>query len=236
MEHHTSPSNEQNFEEQRNPDGQNTVCLDGAREDQAVVCPVRWIYSITSSTKWQKLIRHLQSDAALPRDDLPRNESATPCTKPLLYHYGFPFTTKYAIQYAMRHHMTIDISGEGEEFDERTIFNFANLKERHLAEPELRQKLPICARNLMIARLSRKCGMELQLGRPFFSEWDGVVALWNNYDAEERSAKCHDYHEVVRILTSAMNEGDGPESKLQWWFDDGQDVVCNASFACPLCC
>ena len=136
----------------------------------------------------------------------------------------------------MRHHMTIDIGGEGEGSDERTIFNFANLKERHLAEPELRQKLPICARNLMIARLSRKCGMELQLGRPFFSEWDGVVALWNNYDAEERSAMCHDYHEVVRILTSAMNEGDGPESKLQWWFDDGQDVVCNASFACPLRC
>ena len=27
-------------------------------------------------------------------------------------------------------------------------------------------------------------------------------------------------------LRSAMNEGDGPESKLQWWFDWDNDVVC----------
>ena len=37
---------------------------------------------------------------------------------------------------------------------------------------------------------------------------------------------CYNYEEVVDVLKSAMNEGDGPESKLQWWFDWDNDVVC----------
>ena len=59
-----------------------------------------------------------------------------------------------------------------------------------------------------------------------FIDWDGIVALWSNYDAKERYAMCYNYEEVVDVLKSAMNEGDGPESKLQWWFDWDNDVVC----------
>ena len=168
----------------------------------------------------------------MPRRELPDRHS-----KPPLHYYGFPFTTQYAIDYAKRHHLTIELAEEDREaFGGGTVFDFGDVNDSHFADPDLSHFVAVGSRHLMFKHLSRKCGMELQLGRPFFSEWDGVVALWNNYDAEERSAMCHDYHEVVRILTSAMNEGDGPESKLQWWFDDGQDVVCNASFACPLRC
>ena len=163
-----------------------------------------------------------------PRDVLPRRELANRGpNKPPLHYYGFPFTKQYAIDYAIRHRLTVPLIGEVREvFGGKEVFDFGDVDDSHFADPELRHFIVIASQHFMLRDLSDKCGMRLQSGSPFSLDWDGIVALWSNYDAKERYAICYNYEEVVDVLRSAMNEGDGPESKLQWWFDWDNDVVC----------
>ena len=179
---------------------------------------------------YQKLRRLMENRP--PRDVMSRHELANRNTKPPLHYYGFPFTTQYAIDYAKRHHLTIELAEEDREaFGGKTVFDFGDVNDSHFADPDLRHFVVVGSRHLMFKQLSRKCGMHLHSGHPFSLEWDGIIALWSNYDVKERWRMCYNFDDVVEILTSAMNEGDGPESKLQWWFDWDNDVVCGACFA-----
>ncbi|RPD54213.1 hypothetical protein L227DRAFT_354422 [Lentinus tigrinus ALCF2SS1-6] len=188
--------------------------------------------------EWDPVRKNRHSDAARkaqaarliknrpPRDILPRRELAgRGPSKPPLHYYGFPFTKQYAIDYARRHHFTVPLmEDERDVFGGKEVFDFSEINESHFADPEVAHFIVVASRHFMLKDLSDKCGLQLQSGRPFSLEWDGIVALWSNYDVKERYPLCYDYDEVVDILTSAMNEGDGPKSKLQWWFDWDNDV------------
>ena len=160
---------------------------------------------------------------ALPLRFLPRRGQ-----KPPLYHYGFPYTRKYAIDYARRHHLTIPVADEDREtFGGRTILDMADIDDAWIeADEDIRAFATSVSSMLMIKDLTRRCGFNLDQGRPFSKEWDSIVSLWSNYDVEERFEWCPDYEKVVEILKEAMNETEEHKSfKAQWWFDWDNDVV-----------
>ena len=162
-----------------------------------------------------------------PRNALPLKLLPRPGYKPPLYHYGFPYTNEYALDYARRHHLTIPIADEDREaFGGRTILDMADLTNSWIEADEEIRAFASVSRTLMLKHLSDKCGFVLGQGRPFSMEWDGIVSLWSNYNVEERFELCPDYEKVVDILKGAMNETEGHKSKkAQWWFDWDNDVV-----------
>ena len=175
--------------------------------------------------KLQRLMRNRP-----PRDVLPKREVAGRRNKPPLHYSGFPFTIEYAVEYARRHALTIQLAEEDyEAFGVKAVFNFADVDDSQLAPgSELRIFIKTTACHLMVKDLAKKCRMVLQTGRPFSLEWDSIVALWSNYDVRERHAVTGwRFDEIVDVLKAGMNEGDGPESKLQWWFDWDNNVVCS---------
>lgn len=160
-----------------------------------------------------------------PRDVLPRAELASRRVKPPLYYYGCPFTFKYALDYCKRHLLEIELAEEDMQyFGGKAVFNLADVDETHLSNPDLRVFLFTTAAFMMIKDLSAKCGMPLLCGRPFSQEWDGIVALWSNYDIKDRILMCSHFQTVVDTLSAGMNE-EGHVSKPQWWFDWDNDVV-----------
>ncbi|KAI0752156.1 hypothetical protein C8Q74DRAFT_1452698 [Fomes fomentarius] len=169
-----------------------------------------------------KLRRLMESRA--PRDSLPRAELASRRNQPPLHYFGFPYTTDFALRYAKRHHLTIEIHPEEtSEFDDKDVFDFADIEDRHLANPELREFFESMAPFLMRLDLRSKCKMPLEQGRPFALQWNGIIALWSNYNIRERYQLCPNYEKVVEILREAMNDEE-QTSKLQWWFDWDNDV------------
>ncbi|EJF61578.1 hypothetical protein DICSQDRAFT_180597 [Dichomitus squalens LYAD-421 SS1] len=172
--------------------------------------------------KWKRLMANRPPRDALPNKLLPRPGQKLP-----LYHYGFPFTYKYAIEYARRHHLTIPLAEEDREtFGGQAVLDMAELDDARLAADEdIRVFAKSVSRNLMVRDLSRRCGYTLDTGRPFSMDWDGIVSLWTNYDVEERFVWCYDHKKVVDILKGAMNETEWHNSlKAQWWFDWDNDV------------
>ncbi len=169
-------------------------------------------------------MRRLMENRA-PRDSLPRAELASRHNQPPLHYFGFPYTTDFALRYAKRHHLTVEIDPEETcLFDDKDVFDFADIEDRHLADHDLREFFLSMAPFLMLVDLTHKCKMPLEEGRPFALQWDGIIALWSNYNIRERYRLCPDYEKVVEILREAMNDEE-QTSKLQWWFDWDNDVV-----------
>ena len=163
-----------------------------------------------------------------PLDALPLKLLPRPGQKPPLYHYGFPYTDKYAIGYARRHHLTIPVADEDREaFGGRTILDLADIDDSQIeADKDIRLFAKSISSMLMIEDLGRRCGFTLYQGRPFSKDWDGIVSLWSNHNVEERFGWCPDYEKVIDALKDALNETEGHESPgAQWWFDWDNDVV-----------
>ena len=174
-------------------------------------------------------------DKRPPKDSLSRKLIAKRGKAPPLYRYGFPFTRQYALDYARRHHLKLKLVDEDiEAFGGREELDLADIDDSWLQDRERWLFAMGLSRNLMVADLSRRCGFSLDSGRPFALEWDGIISLWSNYNVEERWIACADYDHVLAVLGEAMNEVDGHNSKVQWWFDWNNDLV-RASFILLSC-
>ncbi|KAM5543861.1 hypothetical protein V8D89_002478 [Ganoderma adspersum] len=175
--------------------------------------------------KWKRLMANRPPRDALPRSLMPRPGQP----EPPLYRYGFPFTTQYAIDYARRHHLTINIAEEDREFfRDRTVLDFADLDDAWLKsvnDEDLESFAISVSRMLMLKDLGRRCGFVLGIGHPFSDDWDGIVSLWSNHNFDERFDRCLDPAKVIEVLKVAMNESEGQTPvKPQWWFDWDNDV------------
>nr|VWP01428.1 Neutral alpha-glucosidase AB [Ganoderma boninense] len=173
-----------------------------------------------------KMLRLMRNRA--PRRDLRRSELALNGRKPPLWRFGFPFKRQYALEYARRHALTIKIAeADKDAFDGRDVLDFSETDDTWLEDKELAVFLKSTSEMLMVEDLSRKCGFKLRIGSPFTYDWDGLVALWSNYDIVEKVKECgrHNYDKVETILTEAMNEGkQHPDSFGEWWFDWNNEV------------
>ena len=170
-------------------------------------------------------------DKKRPKDSLRRTLIAKNGKTPPLYRYGFPYTQQYALDYARRHHLKIKLVGDDiEAFGGREELDFADVDDSWLQERDSWVFVMAVSRSLMLQDLSRRCGFSLDAGRPFSLEWDGIISLWSNYTIEERWLACPGHEEVLRVLEEAMNEVEGHNSKVQWWFDWNNDIVCPFCF------
>nr|VWO98547.1 Indoleacetamide hydrolase (IAH) (EC (Indole-3-acetamide hydrolase) [Ganoderma boninense] len=138
--------------------------------------------------KWKRLMANRP-----PRDALPRNLMPSPDRPdPPLYRYGIPFTAKYAIDYARRHHLKINVAEEDREvFRGRVVLDFADLDDAWLKDDDdVRLFALSVSRLLMEEDLSEKCDCALEIGRPFSDDWDGIVSLWSNHNFDKRFDEC----------------------------------------------
>ncbi|PIL27141.1 hypothetical protein GSI_10282 [Ganoderma sinense ZZ0214-1] len=180
--------------------------------------------------KWKRLMANRPPRDALPRNLMPRPDRPDPP----LYRYGIPFTSKYAIDYARRHHLKIDIVEEDREvFRGRQVLDFADLDDAWLKEDEdVRLFALSVSRLLMVEDLGDRCDCALDVGRPFCDDWDGIVSLWSNHDFDDRFDECPDPGIAIEVLKIAMNESEGQTPvKPQWWFDWDNDVGVFTSIA-----
>ncbi|PIL37574.1 hypothetical protein GSI_01268 [Ganoderma sinense ZZ0214-1] len=170
--------------------------------------------------KWRALM-----DKLPPLDRIRRNLLPSPGEKPPVYHYGFPFTRKYALNYARRHHLTVPLAvKDRDKMGGRPVLDFADLDDALLeSDRAVRMFAATMCISLMIDDLSRKCDFPFDMARPFSDAWDGMVSLWSNYDVERKLHWCEEpseFKKIIEILTAAMNETDDHKSlKAQWWFD-----------------
>ncbi len=164
-----------------------------------------------------------------PRKRLSRELVVKNGSKPPLYHYGIPFTDRYMLEYAKRHHLTLKLSAETSKFfDGSPVLDFSKLTPEQEQDTELKNQLLSAASFLAQCHMEARCGMTLHVARPFSLEWDGMVSLWSNYDFDDRYSKLvgsrERFFDIVAKLKEAMYEG-GQENELEWWYEWCNDVV-----------
>ncbi|KAM5539915.1 hypothetical protein V8D89_006418 [Ganoderma adspersum] len=163
-----------------------------------------------------------------PRKTLRRSQLAHNGRTPPLWRFGFPFKRQYALEYARRHALKIDIAEEDRDsFDGREVLDFSETDDTWLEDEDLAVFLKSASEMLMVEDLSRRCGFFLEVGSPFTYDWDGLVSLWSNYNISEKFKECgpHNFDKAKTILTEAMNEGkQHPDSFMEWWFDWNNEV------------
>ncbi len=167
-----------------------------------------------------------------PRKTIRRSELAHDGRTPPLWRFGFPFKYQYALEYARRHALTIEIhEDERDAFEGREVLDFSETDDSWLEDEDLAVFLKSASEMMMVRDLSRRCGFRLELGSPFTDDWDGLVSLWSNYNIAEKFKQCgrNNHGKVTTILTEAMNEGkQHPDSFGEWWFDWNNEVVSSA--------
>ena len=170
-----------------------------------------------------------------PQKDIGVSELAINGRTPPLWRFGFPFKETYALEYARRHSLTIEIvEADREAFDGREVLDFSETDDTWLEDEEIASFLMCASQSLMMEDLRHRCGLQLEVGRPFTYEWDGLVSLWSNYDIREKFRFCgrNKYEKIMKILEEAMNEGkQHPDSVGEWWFDWNNEVASRALHA-----
>ena len=139
-----------------------------------------------------------------PRDTLRRNEIASAKNKPPLYRYGFPITHDFVFRFAARKGFKVDIPPEAQEiFDGREVIHFVDVTEELLDDDDRWHFLYLNAHVMMFGYLIDKTGFALESGRPFSSEYNGIVSLWSNYTIKEQCRSS--IKRRLRVLEEEMN-------------------------------
>ena len=108
-------------------------------------------------------------DDCPPVDALRPSLLARPGKTPPLYHYGFPYTRKYALDYARRHHLTMPLAPvDRPKMGGKAELDFADLDDALLeADRDVRMFAGTMCCSLMIDDLSEKCDFPLVMSHPF---------------------------------------------------------------------
>ena len=81
--------------------------------------------------------------------------------------------------------------------------------------------------------IETRCGITLDVARPFSMEWDGAVSLWSNYDMKECCLKSvrsrRRFHDIVAKLKEAIHEG-GQQSDIEWRYEWDNPIVSSLHF------
>ncbi|PIL28820.1 hypothetical protein GSI_08865 [Ganoderma sinense ZZ0214-1] len=170
-----------------------------------------------------------------PQKKLPREMVAQNGSNPPLYHYGIPFMDQYMLEYAKRHHLTLELSPATREFfDGSPVLDFSKLTPEQEQDEELMNQLLSAAGLLARCHMQERCGITLHVARPFSLEWDGMVSLWSNYDYRDRYSRLvgsrERFNTIVAKLKEAMYEG-GQENDIEWWYEWSNDVGIFTSLA-----
>ncbi|KAI0311231.1 hypothetical protein OF83DRAFT_1151749 [Amylostereum chailletii] len=158
-----------------------------------------------------------------PVDIIPSTSVAENGSTPPLLYYGFPYKSQFMVNYARRHSLELPLVEE-----DRISHGTDALRTAEVKDEDVTWRMRVIAAELVARHLGHACGgIFLHIGSPFTFEWDGILALWSNYDMLDRHgrmrARGHTLEEVTAIIGKAMNE-DGQETKIQWWWDFQNDV------------
>ncbi|KAI8978813.1 hypothetical protein BD414DRAFT_579935 [Trametes punicea] len=168
------------------------------------------------TTRMRRLI-----DNRSPRDSLGPKDFPAKRRRPPRYNYGFPFKVKDAIAYARRHALRIEFEeDEKERFWGKDFIDFSEVPDDWCDEDsENYMFVQGTTLDLMLEHLKEKSGMHLVLTAPFSLDYDAVLTLWSNYDADFSLRQRAKNVKGIQTLKEAMNEVEGrPECKAQWWF------------------
>ena len=215
-----------------------TSYSEAARKAQASVRALTSRLTLRFSRVYaQKMLRLMANRA--PQKDISVSLLADNGRTPPLLRYGFPFKERYALEYARRHSLKIEIvEADREAFDGREELDFSETDDTWLEDEEIASFLFCASQSLMMEDLRSRCGLsQLEVGRPFTYDWDGLVSLWSNYDIRDKFRLCgrSKYEKVMRILEEAMNEGkQHPDSFGRWWFDWDNRVVSSVQVSSSL--
>ncbi|KAI0311229.1 hypothetical protein OF83DRAFT_775313 [Amylostereum chailletii] len=167
--------------------------------------------------KWQRLM-----DNRPPVDIIPSTSVAENGRKPPLLFYGFPYKYQFMVNYARRHSLELELVEEDRISHGTDALRFAEVKDE-----DVTWRMEVIAAELVARHLGHACGgIKLHIGSPLSFEWDGILALWTNYDMYEQhrwmGIRGYTLKEVVAII-HAMNE-DGHKTEIKWWWDFQNDV------------
>ena len=123
-----------------------------------------------------------------------------------------------------------------EHFNGQDEYNFGNLTYEHLSDAQLRDFLLEMAIEAVTLHFVKEVGALLIIHRPLSLEWKMMLALWTNYDEEEKFAvfkATNSWKKVYWFIEDALNEclppGVERRTSLQWWWTFDSDLVSLAS-------
>ena len=103
-------------------------------------------------------------------------------------------------------------------------FNFGDLTEEHLSDPDFRKYARDIARMKVLRYFAGETGALLTIEQPIALEEDWVMVLWNNYNVAAKFASFqafNNWEQSKTFIHDAMNEclpyGSEPSELLWWW-------------------
>ena len=119
-----------------------------------------------------------------------------------------------------------------ERFNGQDEYNFGDLTYEHLSDAQLRKLLLGMATNAVIMHFIDEVGARLTVHRPLSQEWNMMLALWTNYDIDQKFARfraTNSWKKVFWFIEDALNESLPPgverRTSLQWWWTFDSDLV-----------
>ena len=119
-----------------------------------------------------------------------------------------------------------------EHFNGQDEYNFGNLTYEHLSNAQLRDFFLRIATRAVIMHFITEVGAHLTIRRPLSHEWEMMLALWTNYDIDQKFAvfkATNSWKKVYWFIEDALNEclppGVERRTLLQWWWTFDSDLV-----------
>ncbi|KAI0741123.1 hypothetical protein C8Q76DRAFT_211801 [Earliella scabrosa] len=168
------------------------------------------------AAKWQRLYKMFGPVKALESSRL-----ASDTHKPPRVAFGWGFTESFLHAYAKHYKLAIDCRPYLCEQLGRDFLVYGELTDEEAADPELGTFLDGWVREVVHADLEAKSGIELTFCYPFTDKYDGMFALYTNYDAKRRHAEIQvltGIKKAVEMLGELMNQF-GNSAELLWWYD-----------------
>ncbi|KAI0741130.1 hypothetical protein C8Q76DRAFT_582490, partial [Earliella scabrosa] len=168
------------------------------------------------AAKWQRLYKMFGPVKGIKPSCL-----ASDTHKPPRLAYGWGFSEAFLHAYAKHYKLSLDCRPYLCEQLGRDFLVYGELTDEEAADPELGSFLDGWVREVVHADLEAKSGIELTFFYPFTDKYEGMFALYSNYDAPRRHAEIEvltGVDKAIEILHELMNQF-GNSAELLWWYD-----------------
>ncbi|KAI0738279.1 hypothetical protein C8Q80DRAFT_1124910 [Daedaleopsis nitida] len=159
-----------------------------------------------------------------PMKALAKRHIASETHEPACVAYGWAYTRSFLRAYAERYQLAVSCRPFFCKVIGKDELVYGQLSEEDAKNPSILQFLDDVLEVTVWQDIEELANIELQRVRPFTEKYDGMFALYTNYDIRERYAKIDaavDIDDVFRLMQEVFTEC-GHESELLWWYDSSK--------------
>ncbi|KAH9939002.1 uncharacterized protein BXZ73DRAFT_76163 [Epithele typhae] len=164
---------------------------------------------------------------------------------PFLRNYGWAFTDKWAIEYAKKLKLTVDIDDDKPDFVQllggATTIDCASITDDSVVMQHkgLRQWVSLAVHDDIISDIEDHVGFRLFLGYPLSLDYAFMVVLFTNYNLTKRQwiierVTRTDIHTAITTLSAIMAEPGEKSKEVMWWYAQGNPIHLGYKYHMPV--